>query len=180
LSDLGRQQARALRQRLAQRSDLDSIAAVYTSRLRRAIETAEMLLPALPRVEVVQDCRLCEIHEPGLDGLPHRPRAHWWNEVGFRRPSSPGAESYETFCDRATSAVRDIVERHRGGVVLVVTHAGVIRAAMATLGGAPLGEGFYLRPRNASVNEFVYDPVGFRPFEWALDRYNDTAHLDAL
>lgn len=62
--------------------------------------------------------------------------------------------------------------------VLIVTHAGVIRAAIATLARSPLGEGFYLAPRNASITELVHDPVACRPFEWTLDRYNDASHLD--
>lgn len=178
LSDRGRRQIDALGRRLTQRRDLDDVSAIYTSRLRRAVESADLLRRALPPIDVIQECRLCEIHEPALDGQPHRPRSHWWNEVGFRHPSSPGAESYADFADRATSVVREIVERHAGGTVFIVTHAGVIRSAIALLGRSPMGEGFYLAPRNASVTEIVYDPDWFRPFDWSLERYNDIAHLD--
>src|SRR5207302_10759822 len=70
LTDDGRRQAQALHHRLARTHELDDAAAVYSSILPRAIETAEIIAPAIGgghRVE--QDCDLCEIHPGEGDAL---------------------------------------------------------------------------------------------------------------
>jgi broad specificity phosphatase PhoE len=70
LSDLGRRQADALRARLERTGELDDVAALYTSTLPRAVETAERILPAM---EGTARCELCELHVDGqLDGRPFK------------------------------------------------------------------------------------------------------------
>ena len=69
LSDLGRRQARALHDRLARTGDLATTTAVYTSTLPRAIETAELVVPALGEHQLAASCELCELHvDDELDG----------------------------------------------------------------------------------------------------------------
>jgi broad specificity phosphatase PhoE len=68
LSDLGRRQVEALRDRLAATGELRADA-LYASVLPRAIETAEILAPALGGLDVRQDCDLCEQHPGEGDGL---------------------------------------------------------------------------------------------------------------
>ena len=69
LSDLGRRQAQALRNRLAQTGELAGAAALYASIMPRAIETASIISPAIGSLEVVRDCDFCEIHPGEGDGL---------------------------------------------------------------------------------------------------------------
>src|SRR4029453_8022392 len=64
LSELGRRQAEALRDRLAGTDELAAATALSASILPRAIETAEIIAPAFGDLKVETHCDLCEIH-PG-------------------------------------------------------------------------------------------------------------------
>src|SRR2546421_645446 len=65
LSELGLRQAEALGQRLA----LEKIDAIYASPLQRALRTAEAIARFHPRVPVIQDTALYEIHHGDWQGL---------------------------------------------------------------------------------------------------------------
>src|SRR3954447_13110534 len=76
LPDLGRRQAAALRDYLAEsgrvRADV-----LLASELPRAIETASIIAPGLGFETVDQACDLCEVHTGTADGLT-------WTEWGTR------------------------------------------------------------------------------------------------
>src|SRR4051794_30023408 len=69
LSDLGRRQAEALRDRLS--AAPIQVDVVRTSLLPRAIETAEIIAPALGGHlgPAERDCDLCELHPGACDGM---------------------------------------------------------------------------------------------------------------
>src|SRR5438477_9079984 len=69
LSDLGRLQATALRARLLASGELGAVDSVYTSILRRAVETTEILAPVLGERAPEQECEWCEIHGGEAEGL---------------------------------------------------------------------------------------------------------------
>jgi Histidine phosphatase superfamily (branch 1) len=74
LTDLGRRQVMALADRLVRTGELGVVDALYSSVLPRAVETAELLRPALglegaPVIEIVQQCDLCELHPGEADGM---------------------------------------------------------------------------------------------------------------
>jgi len=151
------------------------VGAVYASVLPRAIETAEILTPTRGPVT---DCALCEIHEPTRDGQPRVP-SNLRTVEDFSRSSSPRAESYAAFFERAARRLSQIAESHPDTTVLVATHAGVIQAAMTIFGGLSAGQGFQLAIDHASITELVHDPPTTSPFSWGLVRFNDATHLDA-
>jgi len=103
------------------------LAAVYSSELPRAVETASYV--AGPhRVNVTTDPRLNEIHHGDWEGLaeselPDAELYKKWRED----PTSvtlPGAESLAQVRDRAVEAMREIAARHPAseGLVAVVSH----------------------------------------------------------
>jgi len=103
------------------------LAAVYSSELPRALETASYV--AGPhRVNVTTDPRLNEIHHGDWEGLaeselPDLELYKKWRED----PTSvnlPGAESLAQVRDRAVEAMREIAARHPAseGLVAVVSH----------------------------------------------------------
>jgi hypothetical protein len=70
LTAAGHEQARELAERLADELAADGPVAVYSSVLRRAVETAQPIAAALAAT-VVQDCGLCTWHTPSYaDGMP--------------------------------------------------------------------------------------------------------------
>ena len=181
LSALGVAQAERLRDRLLATGELDGAAAVYASVLPRALETAAIVAPALRGAgPAVADCDLCELHPGVADGLK-------WSEFSdrFGAPDwdvdpdvvlAPGGESWTGFVRRVGGALRRTAGRHRGELVAVFCHGGVIEASIETLLPVDRGRGrLKLRTAHTSLTEWERDPEG-----WRLLRYNDVAHLADL
>lgn len=118
LNALGRQQAAALADRFAD----DSIDALYSSDLRRARETAEIVSRSIG-LPITLDHDLREIDIGSWSGLT---RAQI--EERFPGMERPDGETNEAFDARAVGAVRRIASAHAGQRVLAITHGGVVRA----------------------------------------------------
>jgi probable phosphoglycerate mutase len=130
LSDKGRRQALALAERL---SDVP-LDAVYSSDLKRALDTARPVA-ASQGLAVVVDAALREVDVGSWSGLGREEAAARFPE-GYARWLDGGAgwddgESYEAMGQRVVAAVLRIAETHAGGRVLVVAHGGSIRAVHA-------------------------------------------------
>ena len=123
LNEYGRRQARELAERLVG----ERIAAVYTSDLARARETAEIIAAPLG-LEVVL--------EPGLR------EKNWGNWEGLtadeRASIEYAGESTEAHRERVLDALNRIVEAHPGERVVVVTHGGSLRRIQAAVSGVAL------------------------------------------
>ena len=179
LSDLGRRQAAALRDRLARTGELADVDVLYASVMQRAIETAEIIRTALRDLPVVSDCGVCEIH-PGeeADGLSwdeFRTRYPWGVDV--RDPYqrwSPGGESWAEFATRSGTRLTELAREHAGKTIVIACHGGVIGSSFMAMGGLPMQRPFNLQAENTSITEWTR-PVD--ALEWALIRYNDAAHL---
>ena len=177
LSPLGRKQAEALRDRLQRTGELSDVATLYASVLPRAVETAEIIAPAVGRgdVAVVQECGVCEIHPGQADGLS-------WEEFRTRfglpgpnryKPWAPGAESWAEFSLRVGVALLEIAERHAGETVVIACHGGVVESSFVNLGGLGIQRPFEMSAENTSLTEWRRGEGG----PWRLERYNDAAHL---
>jgi broad specificity phosphatase PhoE len=185
LSDLGRQQAQALAERLAATGELGRVDAVLTSILPRAIETAELIAPAIgwPPDAVSQDCAFCELHPGECDGMTWDQFGGVYGDPDMRAnpyaPLSPGGESWAEFQIRAGRSLTRAVAEHSGRTVMIVCHGGIIGASMTTLLDLPaFGRRVHLEISNTSITEWLVSVDGQdRP---ALIRFNDGAHLAGL
>ncbi len=181
LSDEGFAQAEALRRRLAHSGELAEAAALYSSVLPRARQTAWTIRPAVGggALEVIEDCALCELHPGQADGLTWTQFRARYGEVDWDAhpadPMAPGGESWNSFVPRVAAALGGLAERHRGRRVVVVCHGGVIEAALLTFVVDPGGERRLGLPTEyVSITELdTESPRG----PWRLLRYNDTGHL---
>lgn len=139
LNELGRSQAGELAAQLAG----VPVAAIYSSDLRRATETAAIVaaakgldvraLASLREVDVGSWSGLtqAETEERYPDGLRRwRDGIHGWD----------GGETIEAMAGRVVAAVREIGAAHPGEHVLVVTHGGPIRAVHAAAAGTSWAE----------------------------------------
>jgi probable phosphoglycerate mutase len=179
LTPHGRQQVEALATRLARTGELDGAAALYTSILPRAIQTAEIIAPALGGLQVQQSCDFCERHVGIADGLTWAEyEATYGREipgVDDEREFSPGGESWAGFLDRAEDAMYSAMERHPGELIVLAVHGGLIGTSVVRfLGLAANGAGFRGYADNSSITEWEW--TGKR---WWFVRYNDAGHLDA-
>jgi broad specificity phosphatase PhoE len=130
LTDLGRQQA----QELADRLDDTELDAVYSSDLRRARDTAEAVARR-KGLEVRTTPDLREVDVGSWSGLTRAeaearfPEAYArWLEGG---EGWEDGETYQQLEDRVVRAIRNIAAEQEGGRVLVVAHGGTIRAVHA-------------------------------------------------
>jgi probable phosphoglycerate mutase len=184
LSARGREQVEALRDRLEATGELADATALYASVMPRAIETAEIIAPALGHLEVRSECHFCEGHPGDADGLS-------WAEVDERFPvddwsadtrRAPGWETWTEMGERVSGALEWIVARHPGETVVVACHGGVVVHSMLhflSLGKVDNGARAWISPTNTSLTEWRFAPnpyeKGTLPVE--LVRFNDFAHL---
>jgi probable phosphoglycerate mutase len=180
LSDLGRQQAERLRDRLAEGKEVNADVLI-SSHYARARETAEIIAPALGGLAVIEDEGFGE-HDPGpdCDGMGFdeylaRYGAGWWQGDPFAT-SFPGGETIAAFQFRVGQAIRRTVDAYADRTVVVACHGGVVDAALRLALKSPGTGGFEIQTLNTSITELqlVKDNL------WRLVRYNDTAHLAGL
>ena len=178
LSDLGRQQAERLLDRLSATGELASTALI-SSAYPRARETAEIIQPSIG-LDIEIDAAFGE-HDPGpeCDGLPYQEfidthgTPDWGGDphgVVF-----PGGETVADFHHRVAGALSKTLRQHAGGVIVVVCHGGVIEAAFRYIVRFPAAP-FDLHSLNTSLTEFAQT----HPGRWRLVRYNDAGHLAGL
>jgi len=174
LSDEGRSQAT----QLAARLQSDTIAAAYCSPMSRAIDTAK-IVAAPHRLEPQTRDGLREISHGHWEGMTRRDveaqfAAEYaqWSEDPFTF-APDGGESGVAVLARALPALRDIVIRHAGARVLVVSHKATIRILLSSLlGFDPRGYRDRLDQAPACLNVIDFrDPVHAR-----LMLFNDTSH----
>ena len=139
LNDAGREQARELSARLA----TEPLAAVVTSPLRRALETAAEVA-STHELAVQQEPGLREVDLGSWTGLT-RDEVQQRDPEGYRRWLAYGhgwgdGESYEELGERVVATLVELAGGHDGDTVAVVTHGGPIRAALAAAAGIPYGE----------------------------------------
>jgi probable phosphoglycerate mutase len=174
LSDEGRRQAARLGDRLSD----EGLTAAFSSPLSRTLETARIITD------------LCGLGVETRDGLREISHGRWEgltrSEVEARYPDEyasweedpftfapEGGESGVAVLARVLPVIREIVMRHQGERVLVVSHKATIRLALSSLLGFD-ARGYRDRldqaPACLNVLDFR-DPVRAR-----LMLFNDTSH----
>jgi len=173
LSDEGLAQSEALARRLLL---IEPPAAVYTSPLRRARETA-LAYTQRAGFEPVEDMDLAEAFIGDWENrsfeeiiatdesLLHRFRNH---EAFWRH--APGAEDLDAFRERVTRGVERTLAANSEGNVYVFCHGGVVNAYVAPMFG--LEQEMFFLPDNSSVNV-----IGIEGDRRSVRFLNDVRHL---
>lgn len=173
LSPVGREQAK----RVARRLSGEPVAAIYSSDLARASETASFIaephnLPVATRPELREGCfgawqglTVAEVKERFAENY-----AAVRQDPIYGRPAE--GECVAEVADRAERVVRQIVQAHPGETVVAVAHGGTIKALVCRLLEIDLAERW----------RFTVDNCGLTVFSWregvpVLVTLNDTAHL---
>ena len=134
LSENGRVQATALGERRRE----DGLAAVFTSDLGRAIETAEVAF-AGSELPVHHDWRLRECDYGELNGAPVAEIDEGGRVRRIDEPF-PGGESYRQVVDRTRSFLNDLFPEFDGARILLIAHSANRWALQHLLLGVPLEE----------------------------------------
>jgi probable phosphoglycerate mutase len=174
LSERGTVQAKALAARFAR----DSVHALYSSDLARALETARHIGEVTGH-PLVSDPRLRERHLGVLQGVVRGVGLDAVAEVYARYRESdpdyliPGGESTRQFAARVLSCIEELVKRHRGETVVVVSHGGVLDQVYRRALGMPIAGPRAFTVRNTSVNRLHVEGES-----WSLGAWGDVCHLD--
>jgi probable phosphoglycerate mutase len=180
LSALGRRQAEALADRLR----AISLAAIYTSPLARAIQTARPTAVShelgVQRVEELREIALGTLESDAPGGATPeevsallRTRLREIATIAVSTgswESIPGTEPSTLLRARLTAAMNRIIASHSGERVLIVSHAGAINAYLAALLG--ISHDYFFPTANTSIS--VIRAQGERRMLFSL---NDIAHL---
>ena len=131
LSDIGIQEALVVAERL---SNIKKVAAIYASPLERARETAAPIAKALKQKVIINKGLLeCDFGDWTGEELAKLMKLPEWSNVQ-RAPSTfrfPKGESFTEMQTRMVSTLDDLRKKHSGGVVICVSHADPIKAAVA-------------------------------------------------
>ncbi len=147
LTDLGRRQAAAFGQRLAEHANPR---AIWTSPLPRAAGTARLLSAALPAVPVLKDPRLQEVSLGLWDGMTRDEIAEGWPGVRRRHPPrqwmfhAPEGERLESLLDRLGAVLADATAAQD---VVLVSHGITGRLIRGLHAGLPLAKALELEAR---------------------------------
>lgn len=150
--------------------------ACYSSDLLRAVHTARAACAVLglaPRTTAA----LRERHYGHFQGLTYHEAAqrHADDYARFeaRDPdfAFAGGESLRDFATRIGDCLSEIVARHPGETVLIVTHGGVLDIAHRVATGKPLDAPRDFTIPNAALNWIRHDGA------WSLESWADQRHL---
>ncbi|HHL72987.1 MAG TPA: histidine phosphatase family protein [Bacteroidetes bacterium] len=173
LSDEGRQQAVKVAEHLA----AEPIEAIYSSDLRRAMETAKPLAQkkGLP---VQADTSLRERNMGIFQGLTFRDIAEKFPQEYEKFMTwdpdylIPEGESSRQKYERTVACFQKIARENAGRTVAVFTHGGVIDALLRFILGIPLSTPRRYKNYNASINRIIIDERG-----WFLGTWGEILHL---
>jgi 2,3-bisphosphoglycerate-dependent phosphoglycerate mutase len=180
LTDEGRAQAHRLRERLAADAKL-AADVLLSSTERRALETAEIVAPALS-LAVTPERDLEEWRSD--DGtIPVDEFMAQWKQLSERqRPFhrfQPSSETGIEFTTRVHSALHRLISEHPGKRLALMTHGGVIQAAFQFFFG--YGDAAFRRAYpaagHASITCWRSEAAAHGGERWVLDFSNDRAHL---
>jgi alpha-ribazole phosphatase len=138
-------------------SDPEPPVLLLSSDLRRASQSAE-ILAAHWGIEVVTDARLRELHFGEWENrtwtdLEREDRARlgrWMRDWTSARP--PGGESFADLVARVSELLAEYQGRTMAtGTIVIVAHAGSIRAVLCRLVNVPLDQAFQFEVQHARV-----------------------------
>ncbi len=135
--------------------ELHADSLVFSSPLTRCKQLAERLSD-----NVSTDVRLLELDFGDWEGKPFNEidgevLQQWTDD--FVNGSPPNGESFNDLCQRASSFWQDLIDEMQASQqVLIITHAGVIRALLAHILKLPPANAFQFRVDVGSVHKFQH------------------------
>ena len=141
----------------------------YVTPLSRTRRTAEAILHAgYAPTELHVEPDLIEQHLGAFQGLPHadlpdqlaQPAHPFWPLSGTERP--PGGESMQDVITRVGTAMERLALRHPDRDIVIVSHGGAIRAAIAHALAIAADNALHLSVENISLSRLQRQDAGWR------------------
>ena len=161
LAEQGITQAREVAARL----DGLEIAAIYSSPMERAQETAAPTVAAHKKHLLVDDSLIeCDFGDWTGRRLSELNKLEEWKEVQ-NSPSTfrfPQGESFTEMQNRMVGGISNIAKQHAGEIVAAFSHADTIKAAVAHFVGTPLDSFQKIHIDTASISAVKFTQDGAR------------------
>jgi probable phosphoglycerate mutase len=173
LNEKGEQQVESLALRLKS----EEIQAIYSSPLRRSLDTAQAIARH-HRLEVGLEPDLKELNLGELEGKTIDDLGKSFDELliassqGEVLPRAPGGESLREVQQRAWSTIQRLVSQYPDGVIVVVSHYFTILTIICSVLNLSLSQMGRLRLDRGSISALIFDEKAPR-----LVVFNDTCHL---
>ena len=161
-------------QHFAEYMALEHIDAIYTSPMKRAVQTAAPLASIKSLAPIVVE-GVAEFDQHSNEYIPveelkaaNDPR---WKELmdgGFG-----GHEDVETFNSRVRDALESIINENKGGRVVVTCHGGVINSYLAQVLNLTQNSSQFFYPNYTSIHRVAASSAGHR----SILSINETSHL---
>ncbi len=169
----GYRQVERLRDRLIN----EKIDAIYSSDLKRALVTADVISSGR-KVNIVACPELREINYGHAEGLTFQEISHLYPEVAelitnFNlRLEFPGGEDFHGFIERTTKFLDRLEKHQQSETILIVSHSGPLQVLVCHLLGIDQDHWWQMRCDNASLSIVDTYPRGA-----VINLLNDTSHL---
>ncbi len=164
-------------QKIAQRLSKIKIDAIYSSDLRRTVQTADRIA-SYHEVNCVTDLRWRELSFGAWEGLTY-------DEIKAKEPellekwqtdplnaAAPSGETLQQLAMRVDSALEDLRADHEDQTVLLTVHGGTIQALLCLALGIELNHYWQFSVSSASLSEITFYTRGA-----IINLFNDTSHL---
>lgn len=161
-------------ERLATYLKSESIDAIYSSPMKRAVQTAEPLaqttgLPISIVDDVAEYDRLSNEYIP-IEELRAANDERWQKLLTGEWQSD--SDTLESFRDRVILSLEQLISRHASQRIVVTCHGGVINQYLAHILGIATERGFFY-PQYTSIHRVVASQNGLR----SVGSLNEIAHL---
>ena len=153
--------------------------ALYTSDLKRALETTE-IINQYHNLEIQIDKSLAERNFGVMEGLTSEELKEKYPEIYSNYLARkedfqiPGGESLISFMDRVKQSLENIIRVHEGRHILIITHGGVLDCIIRTLFDYPLSA-----PRRFSIYNASINRISVTDGEWFLEEWGNISHQKA-
>lgn len=167
-------------QLLAKRLVYEDIHFVYSSSMKRAVMTASIATGhkkcGIIKSEKYHEINLGPWEGMTIDDIKEKYGEHFrvYNEEpeNFRLP---GAETFSELTKRTYGAIMEIVNKHKGKNILIVSHGIAIKATIIKILGIDIRNYSKLKIDNASIS--IIDFPEDAPEKPVIACLNDTSHL---
>ncbi|SEQ15004.1 histidine phosphatase family protein [Piscibacillus halophilus] len=154
-------------EKLANRLKDEKWGVLYSSDLRRAHQTAEIIATEL-EIPVITDERIREAYGGKIEGTTKAERIERWGENWFEKDL--GIESNQSVVRRGMEFLNEVSEKHPDEPVLIVSHGSFIRQLLNEL-VVELEKKYHLG--NTSITK-----LRRHESHWELELFNCTKHLN--
>jgi len=152
------------------------IAAVYSSPLKRAVKTAELIV-SYHGVKVEITPELTDLNYGEWQGLPHSVVKERYKELydewlrSPHRVKMPNGEGLDDVMRRTTGLIERVIAKH-DGIVALVSHRAVNKVLICALLGLDNTHFWNIKLDTCGVTTFIYENSRF-----VLTRHNDISFL---